>query len=314
MRILHEFDYERPGNLDAALALLARYGDKARVIAGGTDLVIGMKYRSILQLADAGRFAAASRAPKVIRPKVVVSLSGLPELSGISVGDQSVRIGATTTMTRIAQCSDIPAALKALVGAAAAMGSPLIRNRATIGGNLVHARPAADTAVASITLGATLELVSARAVRTVSVDRFFTGPGETVKADDELLAAIRVPHGPNEGSAYYRQGTRRQLEIALASAAAWVRLDGVAGRVTDARIGLGAVGPTPMLASEAAGMLVGEQPDPRRLSMVAARARKEIKAIDDYRGTAAYRVEVVEVLVRRALESAVARAQGREPS
>ncbi|MGD8413679.1 MAG: xanthine dehydrogenase family protein subunit M [Candidatus Latescibacterota bacterium] len=314
MRILHEFDYERPRDLHAALELMARHGDRARPIAGGTDLVIGMKYRSILQLADAGKFSAASRAPKVTRPDVVVSLSGLSELKGIAVDPDAVVIGPGTTMAEIARRDDLPAGALALVDAAAAMGSPLIRNRATIGGNLVHARPAADTAVAGITLGADLVLASTGGRRTVAAADFFTGPGETVKRPDELLVAIRLPQGPGEGSAYCRQGTRRQLEIALASAAAWVSLDPDSGEVSDARIGLGAVGPTPLLAPQAANTLIGSPPDADHISGAAAAARSEIKPIDDYRGSAAYRVEIVGVLVRRALETAVARARGREAS
>jgi carbon-monoxide dehydrogenase medium subunit len=314
MRILHEFEYERPHDLNAALELMARHGGRARAIAGGTDLVIGMKYRSILQLADADKFSAASRAPKVTRPEVVVSLSGLSELKGISVDTDAVTVGPGTTMAEIARREDLPAAALALVDAAAAMGSPLIRNRATIGGNVVHARPAADTAVAGITLGAELVLASTGGRRTVAATDFFTGPGETVKRPDELLVSIRLTHGPGVGRAYYRPGTRRQLEIALASAAAWVRLDPGTGEVGEARIGLGAVGPTPLLAPEAAKTLIGNPPDAEHISTAALAARSEIKPIDDYRGSAAYRVEIVAVLVRRALETAVSRARARERS
>jgi carbon-monoxide dehydrogenase medium subunit len=312
MRILHEFEYERPSSLEAALELMSRYRDRARPIAGGTDLVIGMKYRSILQLADESKFSAAARAPKVVRPDVVVSLSRAPELRGIAEQSSAVRVGPAATMTEIAGSDAFPMALRALVDAAAAMGSPLIRNRATFGGNLVHARPAADTAVATLTLGGKLELASATRRRWVDVGDFFTGPGETVKADDELLVAIELPFGPDEGSAYLRQGTRRQLEIALAGAAAWVHLDPASGHVKDARIGLGAVAPTPILAPEAARSLHGKPPDTDNIAKAAAAARTEIKPIDDYRGSAAYRFEIVEVLVRRALAIAASRARGEE--
>jgi carbon-monoxide dehydrogenase medium subunit len=312
MRILHDFEYERPRNLDEALDMMSRYGDKARPIAGGTDLVIGMKYRSFLQLADETKFSAAARAPKIVRPEVVVSLSRLSELKGITIQSGTVRIGPATTMTEIAESGDFPMALHALVDAAAAMGSPLIRNRATFGGNLVHARPAADTAVATLTLAGTLELASAKKKRSVDASDFFTGPGETVKKADELLVAIDLPFGPDEGSAYLRQGTRRQLEIALAGAAAWVKIDPASGNVRGARIGLGAVAATPILAPEAARSLIGKPPDKEHIAEATAMAKTEIKPIDDYRGSATYRIEVVEVLVRRALEIAVARARGEE--
>jgi carbon-monoxide dehydrogenase medium subunit len=312
MRILHDFKYERPSSLEAALSLMDEYGDEARPIAGGTDLVIGMKYRSMLQLADETKFSAAARAPELTRPEVVVSLSALSELKGITPEANVVRVGPATTMTEIAASDSFPPAVMALVDAAAAMGSPLIRNRATFGGNLVHGRPAADTAVATIALGGTLDLASARNRRRVDATEFFTGPGETVKRADELLVAIELRYGPDEGSAYLRQGTRRQLEIALASAAAWVKLDPSSGAVADARIGLGAVAPTPILAPNAAMWLVGKPPNDASLGEAAATARSEIKPIDDFRGSAAYRVEIVEVLVRRALERAVSRARGEE--
>jgi CO/xanthine dehydrogenase FAD-binding subunit len=310
MRILHDFEYERPPDLHAALELLSRYGDRARPIAGGTDVVIGLKYRSMLQLADPDVFPAASRAPKLMRPDVVVSLADLADLRGIAVEGDTVRVGARTTMTEIADSDHLPPALAALADAAGAMGSPLIRNRATIGGNLAHARPAADTAVATVTVGARYELASLEGRRWVEAPDFFTGPGETVKRPHELLTAVEMRHGRGQGSAYLRQGTRRQLEIALASAAAWVELDERTGQVTAARIGLGAVGPTPLLAPAAAKVLVGKRPDAETTLAAATAARSETKPIDDYRGSAAYRLELVEVLVRRAIEIAVSRARG----
>jgi CO/xanthine dehydrogenase FAD-binding subunit len=262
-----------------------------------------------LQLADESRFAAATRAPKLVHPDVVVSLSALSELKGVTTNSGVVRIGPATTMTQIATSDRIPAALGALADAAAAMGSPLIRNRATIGGNLVHARPAADAAVAVLTLGGRLHLANTRGKRVVRAADFFTGPGETVKSPDELLVSIELPFEAGEGSAYFRQGTRRQLEIALAGAAAWVRLDAASGEVVDARIGLGAVAPTPIVAPGAARSLIGKPIDTDATSLAARTARSEIRPIDDYRGSAEYRVELVEVLVRRALEAAAARAR-----
>jgi carbon-monoxide dehydrogenase medium subunit len=310
MRILHDFEYQRPADLEAALELLSRHRDKARPIAGGTDVVIGLKYRSMLQLADPDVFPAASRAPKMMRPDVVVSLADLTELRGITAQTDTVVVGARTTMTELATSQQLGPALAALTDAAAAMGSPLIRNQATIGGNLVHARPAADTAVATVTLGARYELASLEGRRWIDAFGFFTGPGETVKRPDELLTSIELPHGPGQGSAYLRQGTRRQLEIALASAAAWIELDESTGEVTGARVGMGAVGPTPVLAPAAAKALIGKQPDDEIVSAAAATARSETKPIDDYRGSAAYRLELVQTLVRRTIQMAVSRARG----
>jgi len=312
MRILHDFKYQRPPNLASALTLLCQYRERAWPIAGGTDLVIGMKHRSILQLSDSDVFPAASRAPKLARPEIVVSLADLSELKGITRREGALRVGARATMSGIAGSYDIPSSLAALRDAAGAMGSPLIRNQATIGGNIVHARPAADTAVATVTLGARYELANINDRRVVPAHEFFVGPGETIKLADELLLSVEVPYGPHEGSAYLRQGSRRQLEIALASAAAWIKLDPAAGVVSDARIGMGAVGPTPLLAPKAAQTLIGHPPDEARVAAAAVIARDEARPIDDYRGSADYRLELVEVLVRRALESAAARALGKK--
>jgi carbon-monoxide dehydrogenase medium subunit len=246
----------------------------------------------------------------MVQPDVVVSLADLPGLDGVTEADDVWSVGPMMTMARFAERPDVPPAVCALRDATGVMGSPLIRNRATIGGNLVNARPAADTAVAILALGGRLELASAKGRRWVEIASYFTGPGMCVRRPDELLIAIELPCSPTAGSAYLRQGTRRQLEIALVGAAAWVELDSATGKVAAARIALGAVAPTPILALQAAGSLVGQEPAPETLAAAAALARQEARPIDDFRGSAAYRLGLIEVLVRRSLERAVARAQG----
>ncbi len=316
MRILHDFDYRRPGTVEEALALLAEYGEKASPIAGGTDLVVYMKYRNMMQLVDgvgtpSARFPAASRVPAMQRPDVVVSISGLEELKTINTENDKVNVGPGITMTQLARITDLPKSLLALRDAARAMGSPLIRNRATVGGNIINARPAADSAIAIVALGGKLHLASAKEKRSVHASEFFTGPGESVRRADELLVAIELPCLPDEGSAYMRQGTRRQLEIALACVASWVRVDPGTGTVTSARICLGAVAPTPILAPKAAGSLIGKPPSDENIAAAAALAPAETRPIDDYRGSAEYRKEMIRVLVRRTLSLAVARATGK---
>jgi carbon-monoxide dehydrogenase medium subunit len=316
MRILHEFDYRRPGTLEEALALLAEYGDKASPIAGGTDLVVHMKYRGMMQLIDgagtsSARFPAASRVPAMLKPAVVVSISGLKELKNITTNDGIMQIGPGVTMTQLAGFDQFPPALLALRDAARAMGSPLIRNRATFGGNIINARPAADSAVAAVAVGGKLLLASAAKKRSIHASEFFTGPGESVRRADELLVSIELPYNKHEGSAYMRQGTRRQLEIALACAASWVRIDPVSGNISSARICLGAVAPTPVLAPKSAGSLLGQPPTAEKIEAAADLAPSEAKPIDDYRGSAEYRREMIKVLVRRTLETAVSRAGGK---
>ncbi len=315
MPILYDFSYERPKNLADALALMAEHGNEARPIAGGTDVVVNMKYRGILQLVDGAgtegaRYPAARRVPPIDRPKVLVSLAELDDLVGVSVADDTVTVGPRTTMTQFAAREELPAGVEALRDAASIMGSPLIRNRATIGGNLVNARPAADTAVALIALGAELTLANHQGSRQVNADEFITAPGKTVRKPDELVTSIEIPIGPVHGSAYLRQGTRKQLEIALVGVASSIKLDPESGAIADARICLGAVGPTPLLALQAGKEMVGEQPSPALFVRAAEVARSEAKPIDDFRGSAAYRLDLIEVMTRRTLETSVARAKG----
>jgi carbon-monoxide dehydrogenase medium subunit len=316
MRILHEFTYERPRTVDEALALLAQHGASLSPLAGGTDLVVNMKLRGILQLTPGAgtpqaKWPAARRVPAIQRPAVVMSLADLPELKGIAGGPDLVRIGPRSTMSEIAAEGGFPPSILAVRDAAAIMGSPLIRNLGTIGGNLINARPAADTAVALLCLDARLELAAAAGRRTVGIDSFFTGPGTSVRRADELLVAIEAPCAPGEGSAYLRVGNRRQLEIALVGAAAWIRLDPGSGVIAEARIALGAVAPTPVRAAKAAAALAGRQPTPEAFGEAAREASAEVSPISDFRGSAAYRHELVTTLVARALAAAAGRASAK---
>ncbi|MDJ0762890.1 MAG: FAD binding domain-containing protein [Myxococcota bacterium] len=315
--IIDSFSYERPKSMQAALDLLDRHKARARVLAGGTDVVVNMTYRSYLQgFSNAGmakaRFPSVRRVAPIDTPEMLISLADVDGLGDISIGARAVRIGPCATMAALAGGDDFPLALAAIRDAAAIMGSPPIRNRATIGGNLVNARPAADTAVAAIAIGATLRLQAKAGERTLPADQFITAPGKTVRMPEELLVAIECPVGANQGSAYLRQGLRGQLEIPITCVAAWVALDANAETVTDARICLGAVGPTPLLAPNAAAVLVDASPSVERIARAADVAVTEAKPIDDFRASAGYRRDLVAVLTRRALTRAVQRAQHRD--
>jgi carbon-monoxide dehydrogenase medium subunit len=278
--------------------------------------VVNMKMRGILQITEkagtaAARWPAARRVPAISTPKVVMSLADLTKLRGVRKGKGLVRIGPTTTMTELATCGGLPPAVAALRDAASIMGSALIRNRATIGGNLMNARPAADTAVALLAVGGRLELAARSGKRAVEVASFFTGPGRSVRRPDELLVGIEVPAAKGQGSAYVRIGNRKQLEIALVGAGAWLEIDKATRTITAARISLGAVGPTPLFSPLAASGLVGKIADAEAFAAAGRTARGEVKPIDDFRGSAAYRLELVETLVQRALAAAASRALGR---
>lgn len=315
MKILYDFEYERPESMEVALGLLAKHGQNAGLLAGGTDLVVGMKYRSMLQLVggagtEDARFPSARFVSPMARPELVISLSRLDDLRGVVATGRTVRVGPLTTMVELAKNGDVGRHLTALKDAAAIMGSPIIRNRATFGGNLINARPAADTAVAAMALGATLELRRQKGIRVHDVDGFFLGPGKTIRTPEELLTGVDFQTGEHRGSAYERQGTRRQLEISLASAAVWVHLSPDNLAILDARISMGAVGPVPLLAEKAGALLKGKKPSSELYKQAGEQARGEAKPIDDYRGSADYRREIIEVLVVRALEKAVKRARG----
>ncbi len=184
-----------------------------------------------------------------------------------------------------------------------------MRNRATVGGNLCHARPAADTAPPFMVLGGVLQVVSAAGSREIPADAFIVAPGRSALRRDELVKALVLPPPPEyAGSAYLKQIARATLEISVVGAAVYVALDGPGGTVTDARVALGAVGPTPLRAPTAEAALVGQPYSEALASAAGVAARDDARPIDDHRGTAAYRLEMVEVLVRRAVERAVQRA------
>ncbi len=315
MKIIHPFDYECPNTLNEALELLDKMGKRASVLAGGTDLLVNMKALSMLQLVDkAGTDQAAFKAARRVRPihtpDMVISLANIEALQGVKKNKKRLFVGATTTMTVLSTHPEITDGSMALKDAASIMGSPIIRNRATIGGNLVSARPAADTAVAALALGAQVELVSKKNRQSLALSSFFVGPGASKRLENELVLGVSLPLGSDEGSAYVRLGTRKQLEIALVGAAAWVKLEPHSKKLVDARVSLGAVAPTPMLVDSTADALIGKSPTDAVLSTAANVARDEATPIDDFRGSAEYRLEMVAVLVRRALKTAVSRAKG----
>jgi carbon-monoxide dehydrogenase medium subunit len=314
MIIPHEFTFLKPKKLKETLTLLDKYGERASVLAGGTDLIVNMKYRSILQLTPGAgtpgaKYPAARAVIPMHQPEVVISLNGLVELKGIKKNKSNIWLGSTTTMTEIATSRELPPAIGALKDAASCMGSPLIRNRATIGGNLANARPAADGAVALIALRSKLKIAGLRQTRWEPSARFITAPGCTTCQGKELIIGIEIPLGENQGSAYLRHGIRRQMEIAIASTAVWVKLSHGSTTIADASICLGAVGPTPILACEAAEELKGQQPDDKTIAHIAKIARKEARPMNDFRGSADYRLELVEVLTRRSIQQAVRRAR-----
>jgi CO/xanthine dehydrogenase FAD-binding subunit len=291
------FRYQAPASIDEAVALLADQGRQARPLAGGTDLLVQL--RQGLRQVD-----------------LVVDVKRIPELNRLSFDPAGgLTVGAAVSCARLCEHPDVQQTYPALVDAASIIGGPAIQTRATLGGNLCNAAPSGDGIPAMILLGATCTIAGPGATRTVPVASFCTGPGETVLHPGELLVSIHFPAPtPRSGARYLRFTPRREMDIAVAGAGAWVALSADETEIVDARIALAAVAPTPLRPAAAAAALVGRAPTEEAFAEAARLAQEATAPIDDVRGTAVQRRHLVGVLVRRALRGAVDRAQGRGPA
>lgn len=289
--LLPKFDFYEPTKLPEACEIMDDLKDKAHPLAGGTDLLVNMK-------------------KKLIAPEHLVSLARIEELKGIDASNGILKIGACVTAAELAESEVIRGLFGALEGAAASLGSPLIRNLATIGGNLVAARPAADLPPALMAYGAEVILKRSSSDRSVPVEDFFKGPGESILESDEILTQVLLKKPqPASGAAYIKLGVRKTLEISLVSVAVYIGLDSQDGSIQIARIVLGAVAPTPIRAPSAEKILLGEKPSGALFESAGNEAANNSRPIDDFRGSAEYRRDMVKVLTRRALSKAYHDAQ-----
>jgi carbon-monoxide dehydrogenase medium subunit len=295
---LSDIELHHAGSPEQAAELLSRYGPDARLLAGGTDLLVNLK----TQRDDV---------------RHLISIAGIPALRGIRRDPRGLHIGPLTTLSDLLAASDCCAGpYIALHDAVSQMAATQIRNMATVGGNVAGAVPCADLPPVLSVLNATVVLRSPTAERTLRIDDLIVGPRETAANPDEILSAILVPDpGPRHGAAYARLGLRAGNAIAVASVAAALTLD-EAGAVHEARVALGAVAPIPKLVPVAAAALVGTDGDPDgddyndALDRAAAAAMAAAEPITDLRGTAEYRRDMVGVLTRRAVQGALQRARG----
>jgi aerobic carbon-monoxide dehydrogenase medium subunit len=283
--------YFQPASLDDALAVLAEHPE-GDLVAGGTDLVVG------------------ARQGKRGLGETLIAIHGLDELRGLEQIDGGLRLGGLVTHWEIEHDESIRARFTALSDGSALVGSPATRHTATIGGNLANASPAADTASPLLVFEASVELASAARRRTLPLADFFTGPGATSRAGDELVTCVEIPPLPagRVGSAYVRLEYRRAMEIAVAGAAVLVSLDD-ADRIVEGRIALTAVAPVCLRVPAAERLLVDERASPEILDRAAEAASAAARPIDDVRASAEYRGAMVPVIVRRALDRALARAR-----
>jgi len=285
---MNPFEYQTPTTLEQATALLARPG--AYPLAGGTDLLVKMRYRRLT-------------------PTCLVDLKHIPALTRIVVDENGLLLGAAVTCADLVAHPDVRQTYPGLIDAIAIIGGTAIQNRATVGGNLCNAAPSADSAPALIVHNAQAVIAGPHGERTLAVSDFCVAPGQTALAPGELLVAIRVPPPPPRSSAAYLRFTpRHEMDIAVAGAAAWLTLT-EKGTIADARIALGAVAPTPLPVTEAAQALIGRQPEETAFATAAHLAQEAARPIDDVRGSAAQRRHLIGVLVRRTLRIALERAQ-----
>jgi len=261
----------------------------ARLLAGGTDLLVDLKEG----LAEA---------------KNLISLQGIVELRGIEVANARIRIGALTTPKEIASHPLILKYLPALSDAARSMASPQVRSLATVGGNIASAIPSADLPPSLMAAEASVQLMCSDSAREISLGDFFAGPRMTVCGAGEILTAVFIPVPPvGTGVAYEKFVSREANSLALASVAARLTLKD--DKIEKADVVLGAVAPTPLLACRASALLEDRPPTEDMFAQASQRAAEESKPISDVRGSLWFRTELIPVLTRRALARALERAQ-----
>jgi aerobic carbon-monoxide dehydrogenase medium subunit len=287
---LHEIQYEAPATLSDALKLLGSFGEKARPLCGGTDILIQMR---------AG----------VRRQEHLVDVKRIPELRQLSFDAKSgLRLGAAVPCIEVYENALMREHYPGLTEAAHLIGSLQIQNRASVGGNLCNGSPAADTTPALIALGAIAKIAGPKGTREAPVESFILSPGRTVLQPGEIVVEFQIPAPrPHSSDAYLRLIPRNEMDIAVVGVGASVTLDG--DKCVAARIALGAVGPTPIVAAKAAEALVGRKLDDATIGKAAQLAIAASSPIDDMRGTAEYRRHIVGVLTRRSLAIAAERAR-----
>jgi carbon-monoxide dehydrogenase medium subunit len=280
--------YEVPGSVDAAVALLAG-SDDGRVLAGGTDLLVQMR--------------AGLR-----RPGLIVDVKHVSEMCSIEQSDSGFVVGAAVSGAELGEHAALKAAWPGVVEGMELVGSTQIQGRASLGGNLCNASPAADSVPAMIAADAVAIIAGPNGRREEAVGAVGTGPGQTSLAEGELVVSIRLPARPaNSSDAYLRFIPRTEMDIAVVGAGVNLTLDD-AGTCTDARVALGAVAPTALLVPDAAAALIGSKLDDSALEDLAAAASAACNPIDDKRGTVEYRTKVAGVIACRAAKIAADRA------
>jgi aerobic carbon-monoxide dehydrogenase medium subunit len=292
--LLTDIEFHEANTLKEASEWMGQYAPNARLMAGGTDVLVDLK---------TGRYSTSH----------VVSLNRIAALRGLTTTNGSLRIGALTTPNQLWASTVIWERFPAIVDAVRDMAVPQIRNMATVGGNIAGAVPSGDMPPILIVLNASVILWSRSGEREVPLRDFFVGPRQTLRRDDEILTEIRVPYPPPRfGAAYTPFALREANGCAVAAVAASLQLD-EKGIIRNARVCMGAVAPLPKLALKAGAVLVGKAADKAAFRQAAEAAQEISQPISDIRSSADYRRELIGILTRRALDTARQRAMGERP-
>jgi carbon-monoxide dehydrogenase medium subunit len=284
------FDYHAPGSLAEAIELLGRYGGDAKVLSGGQSLLPLLK----LRLGSAGHLIDINRVP---------GLEYIKEEGGL------LKIGGRTRESALEESELIRKKYPILADTAVVIADPIVRNLATVGGNLAHGDPANDHPATMLAVGAVVVATGRKGERTIPIEGFFTGLFETALSKDEILTEIRIPAPQGKSRGAYVKLERKVGDFATAGAAAQVTLS-AGGEIAKAGIGLTNAGLMPVKAAEAESFLQGKKPDAAAIAEAAKLAAKAADPQPDRRGTVEYKREMARVLTARALKKAVERAQG----
>ena len=282
--------YEAPGTLADAVKLLASAGGTARILAGGTDIIVQME-------------------TDLIEPELLIDIKCIPDLHRIVIEDGGFRIGAAVSGMAMMDHPALCATWPGVIDGVKLIGSIQVKGRATMAGNLCNASPGADSVPPLVTAGAIVHVVGPGGTRDVPVEQIPVGPGKTSLGKGEIIESFFLPARPrNSGDAYLRFTPRTEMDIAVVGVAVNLSLD-AGGTCTQARVALGAVAPTVLLVKECADVLIGTKVDEAALDRLAAVASASCRPIDDKRGTREFRIKIAGVLAKRAAQKALERAR-----
>jgi aerobic carbon-monoxide dehydrogenase medium subunit len=286
------FDYHAPRSVDEALALLAELGDSAKILAGGQSLIPAMRFR-------------------LASPEVLVDINRIAGLSYVEERGDHLAIGALTREVALEETPVVAASYPLLFDTAKVIADPIVRNRATVGGNLAHADPANDHPATMLAYDAKVIARGPKGERVIAIDDFFTGLFENSLKQGELLTEIRIPKPAAGSGGAYLKIERKVGDYAVAAVAVQLRV--ASGKIAAIRIGLTNVSPVPLRAKAAEAALLGTTGDDTALEVAGVKAAAESDPAADLRGQTDYKRDLVRVLIKRAVRRALARAKGGQP-